>query len=121
MVKCVADASGLTAGVEREARGVLHLPISGEVGYSDATPTELQDRLKEALANSSRERKHMLRTHDRDGRLKRLRQFQVMLTQSPKRAHRYLFESGERHQLDSVRLSTGELTSDPASIRAEVE
>eukprot|EP00976_Prorocentrum_cordatum_P019871 402834-Prorocentrum_minimum.AAC.2 len=44
-----------------------------------------------------------------------------MLTQSPKRAHRYLFESGERHQLDSIRLSTGELTSDPAGIRAEVE
>eukprot|EP00959_Pyramimonas_sp_CCMP1952_P445096 9320119-Pyramimonas_sp.AAC.1 len=33
----------------------------------------------------------------------------------------YLFESGEQHQLNNVRLSTGELISDPAGIRAEVE
>eukprot|EP00959_Pyramimonas_sp_CCMP1952_P463401 9484865-Pyramimonas_sp.AAC.2 len=32
MVQCMADASVLTASVEREARGVLHLPTSGEVG-----------------------------------------------------------------------------------------
>eukprot|EP00959_Pyramimonas_sp_CCMP1952_P265277 5547196-Pyramimonas_sp.AAC.1 len=63
----------------------------------------------------------MLGAHDRDSKLKRLKQFQLMLAQTPKRAHRYLFESGERHQLDSVRLSTGELISDSAGIRAEVE
>eukprot|EP00976_Prorocentrum_cordatum_P015167 304543-Prorocentrum_minimum.AAC.1 len=61
----------------------------------------------------------MLGAHDRDSKLKRLKQFQLMLAQTPKRAHRYLFESGERHQLDSVRLSTGELISDPSGIRAE--
>ena len=56
----------------------------------------------------------MLQAHDRDSMLKRLKQFQLMLAQTPKRAHRYLFESGEKHKLDSVRLSTVELISDPA-------
>ena len=121
VVQCVEDAGELTTSLEQETRGILNVPQNGEVGHSNATPSELQDRLREALANSTRERRHMLRAHDRDGRLKRLKQFQLMLTRTPKRAHRYLFESGERHQLNNVRLSTGERISDPAGIRAEVE
>ena len=119
--QCVKDAGELTAGLEQETRKVLNIPQKGEVGHSNATPLEIQNRLREALANSTRERRHMLQAHDRDGKLKRLKQFQLMLAQTPKRAHRYLFESGEKHKLDNVRLSTGELISDPAGIRAEVE
>eukprot|EP00976_Prorocentrum_cordatum_P050341 1016049-Prorocentrum_minimum.AAC.1 len=87
VVQCVENAGELTTGLEQETRGILNVPQNGEVGHSNATPSELQDRLREALANSTRERRHMLGAHDRDNKLKRLKQFQLMLTQTPKRAH----------------------------------
>eukprot|EP00976_Prorocentrum_cordatum_P019870 402834-Prorocentrum_minimum.AAC.1 len=72
-VQCMAGTSELAADLKREIRGVLHIPNNGELGYSGTTPTELQDRLREALANSTMERRRMLRTHDKDNRLKKLK------------------------------------------------
>eukprot|EP00959_Pyramimonas_sp_CCMP1952_P340011 7120863-Pyramimonas_sp.AAC.1 len=69
----MAGTSELAADLKREIRGVLHIPNNGELGYSGTTPTELQDRLREALANSTMERRRMLRTHDKDNRLKKLK------------------------------------------------
>eukprot|EP00959_Pyramimonas_sp_CCMP1952_P355237 7440925-Pyramimonas_sp.AAC.1 len=39
-----------------------------------------------------------------------------MLRTCPKRAHRYLFESAENHKLDGVRLSTGEVSTEPEDV-----
>ena len=52
VVQCVENAGGLTTGLEQEVRGILNVPQNGEVGHSNATPSELQDRLREALTNS---------------------------------------------------------------------
>eukprot|EP00959_Pyramimonas_sp_CCMP1952_P446173 9341412-Pyramimonas_sp.AAC.1 len=39
-----------------------------------------------------------------------------MLRSCPKRAHRYLFESAENHKLDGIRLSTGEVSTEPEDV-----
>eukprot|EP00959_Pyramimonas_sp_CCMP1952_P182719 3821275-Pyramimonas_sp.AAC.1 len=42
--------------------------------------------------------------------------FRQMLRSCPKRAHRYLFESAENHKLDGIRLSTGEVSTEPEDV-----
>ena len=54
-------------------------------------------------------------------RLRRVQHFRRMLDVNPKKAHRYIFESGEKKPLDHVRLATGEVSADPGTVIREVE
>jgi hypothetical protein len=55
--------------------------------------------------------KQVLTKHDKERTLMKLKRFQRLLFENPKRANRWIFEGGESKKLDSVRLATGELDS----------
>ena len=64
--------------------------------------------------------RQILTRHDRERTLTKLKKFQRLLHENPKRAHRWIFEGGDRKELSSVRLSTGELCSTPEEVIREV-
>ena len=87
---------------------------------ADVSSAHIRQELLEALRESKRNITHLLRTHDRKGRLATLRRKQQLLRDNPRKAHRYIFESGERKPLDHVRLSTGEVVTTPEGVIDEV-
>ena len=64
--------------------------------------------------------KQVLKKHDKERTLTKLKRFQRLLFENPKRAHRWIFEGGENKKLDSVRLATGELDSSEEGVIREV-
>ena len=58
--------------------------------------------------------------HDKERTLTKLKQFQRLLYENPKKTHMWIFEGGESKKLDSVRLATGELDSSEEGVKREV-
>jgi hypothetical protein len=82
-------------------------------------PTDLTNLTIE-LKNTKHQIKQVLHRHNKDRQVKALEKFQTMLYENPKKAHRYIFESGERKRLDHVKLSTGSIDASKEGVIAEV-
>ena len=106
-----------------EAALMLHLGLPGveEPSYKRADEGELETLARERLSRAKKGVRKILETHDKDRRVRRTRHFRYMLETNPKKAHRYIFESGEQKPLDHVKLSTGEVSVDPERVIQEVE
>ena len=73
--------------------------------------------LKQARVNI----RALYKKHEHRQAWKRIKHFRDLLRGSPKTAHRYLFETGEKHSLEGVRLATGEITTSEEDLLKEVE
>jgi hypothetical protein len=84
------------------------------------TPTEAWEPLQQNLSETRVSLKQILTKHDKERTLTKLKQFQRLLYENPKKAHKWIFEGGESKKLDSVRLATGELDSSEEGVKREV-
>ena len=100
----------------REIHRLTRTPHSEATpGLSD--PETVISMLQTDLRRSVLRKQQILRAHDRAATLKSRLRFRRLLSENPKLAHRYIFEGGgERKQLDHIRLSTGEILSNPEDI-----
>jgi len=86
----------------------------------DTTPTDAWEALHQNLSDTRTSLKQVLTKHDKERTLTKLKRFQRLLFENPKRAHKWIFEGGESMKLDNVRLATGELDSSEEGVKREV-
>ena len=87
----------------------------------ETTPHDWWEQTAVGLRTAKTQIKTILRRHDGRRARKKQEKFRDTLRNNPKQAHRYLFESGANYKLDSVKLSTGEVTANEDDVIRTVE
>ena len=111
-----SEAPQIYREMEAEIKGLNREGLEGE--QEDERWWETAARaLKQARMNI----RALYKKHEHRQAWKRIKHFRDLLRGSPKTAHRYLFETGEKHSLEGVRLATGEITTSEEDLLKEVE
>eukprot|EP00959_Pyramimonas_sp_CCMP1952_P226684 4739777-Pyramimonas_sp.AAC.2 len=95
--------------------------LSQENCEGEQTNEKWWETAARALKQTRTDIRALYKKHEHRQAWKRVKHFRNLLRGSPKAAHRHLFETGERHSLEGVRLATGEITTSEDDLLKEVE
>ena len=98
-IKAINRSAHPTPTVEHVAE--IHKILRKPPPTDDTAPTDAWEALQQNLSDTRTSLKQVLKKHDKERTLTKLKRFQRLLFENPKRAHRWIFEGGENKKLDS--------------------
>ena len=107
------------ARLEERMEAEIGRPDPGDEA-EDGTPRTWRERAAVALKHTRKAIRRILWRHDKRQQWKVVTQLQHMLRVNPKKAHRFLFENTDRHNLTGLRMATGEVTMEEQEVIAGV-
>lgn len=90
-------------------------------GQEEREQEEWGENVARALKQTRTNIRSLYRKHERRQAWKRVKHFRHLLRESPKVAHRYLFETGEKNTLEGVRTAAGEVVTSEKDLLKSVE